>query len=218
MVRLHISHPAGLRTFAGRELDSEGALMTFSGPQTSFEVIARELAEPLLHYLERYVGDRAVADDLRQETLLRVARGLASFDGRSAVKTWVFSIATRVAAEYFRDPGRRTQIVEMDEIAEPADPGQAIDERVVVGEMTACIREVIDSLPELYRAPLILHDLENLTAAQIADICECSVSAVKIRIHRARSRLRDALSKQCDFYRGDGGEFRCDRKTTTPST
>jgi len=125
--------------------------------------------------------------DLRQETLLRVARELASFEGRSAVKTWVFSIATRIAAEYFRDPGRRTQIVDMDEVGEPADPGQTIDDRVVVGEMTGCIREVIDSLPEIYRAPLILHDLENLTVAQTADICECSVSAVKIRIHRART-------------------------------
>lgn len=190
--------------------------MTSGGPQPSFEETARELAEPLLRYLERYVGDRAVAEDLRQETLLRAARGFASFEGRSAVKTWVFSIATRVAAEYFRDPGRRTQIVDMNEVAEPADPGQTIDERVVVGEMTACIRGVIDSLPEIYRAPLILHDLEDLTAAQIADICECSVAAVKIRLHRARTRLREALRKQCDFYREDDGEFRCDRKTTTP--
>ncbi len=192
--------------------------MTFGGPQLTFEETARELAEPLLHYLERYVGDRAVAEDLRQETLLRVARGLASFEGRSTVKTWVYSIATRVAAEYFRDPARRAQIVDMDEVGEPADPGQTIDERVVVGEMTACIREVIDSLPEIYRAPLILHDLENLTAAQTADICECSVSAVKIRVHRARNRLRKALRNQCDFYRGDDGELRCDRKTTTSPT
>lgn len=192
--------------------------MTSNGPQLSFEETARELAEPLLHYLERYVGDRAVAEDLRQETLLRVARGLASFEGRSAVKTWVFSIATRVAAEYLRDPAKRTRILDMEEIAEPADPSQTIDNRVVVGEMTACIREVIDSLPEIYRAPLILHDLEDLTAAQTADICECSVSAVKIRIHRARTRLREKLRQQCDFYRGDEGEFRCDRKTTTPPT
>lgn len=190
--------------------------MTLAAQQLSFEQIARELAEPVLHYLERYVGDHAVAEDLRQETLLRVSRGLASFEGRSAVKTWVFAIATRVAAEYFRDPGRRAHIVDMDEVAEPADPSQTIDERVVVGEMTACLREVIDSLPDIYRAPLVLHDLEDLTAAQTADVCECSVSAVKIRLHRARTRLREALRKQCDFYRGDDGEFRCDRKAATP--
>jgi len=190
--------------------------MTFGEPQLSFEETAQELAEPLLHYLERYVGDHAIAEDLRQETLLRVARGLATFEGRSAVKTWVFSIATRVAAEYFRDPNRRTHIVDMDEVAEPADPSPTMDDRVVVGEMTACIREVIDSLPEIYRAPLLLHDLENLTAAQTAAICECSVDAVKIRIHRARTRLREALKKQCDFYRGDDGELRCDRKPADP--
>ena len=180
--------------------------------QAAFEDIARELAQPLLRYLERYVGERATAEDLRQETLTRMSRGLSSFAGRSSVKTWAFAIASRVAADYLRRPERRLRIVELSDAAEPVDPDRALDERMVIGEMNECIRQVIDSLPETYRAALILHDLEGLSAEQTAEICECSLATAKIRIHRARLRLKAALEGQCEFYRDQDNVFRCDRK------
>lgn len=180
--------------------------------QPAFKDVARDLAQPLLRYLERYVGDRVVAEELRQETLMRMNKGLASFAGRSSIKTWAFSIASRVAADYLRHPDRRTRIVELDESPEPIDTDRAIDEQMVVGEMNECIRNVIDSLPDTYRAALIMHDLEGLSAEQTAEICECSVASAKIRIHRARLRLKEALTKQCEFYRDEDTVFRCDRK------
>jgi len=154
-----------------------------------------------------------VADDLLQETLIRIARGLPDFAGRASVKTWALSIATRVAADYFRTPDRRVHIVEVDEAADLADTEHMIDERIVVDEMNACIRQVIDSLPDDYRAALVLHDLEGLNAHQVAEICGCSLATAKIRIHRARHRLRGALRRQCEFYRDGDDVFRCDRKT-----
>ncbi len=87
-----------------------------------------------------------------------------------------------------------------------------VDERLVVDEMNAGAREVIGSLPEDYRAALVLHDLEGLSAAQTAKVCGCSVPTAKIRIHRARVRLREALQGQCDFYRDRANVLRCDRK------
>lgn len=180
--------------------------------QAAFRDIADELAQPLLRYLQRYVGERAVAEELSQETLLRMHRGLASFAGRSSLKTWAFAIANRVAADYLRQPERRTRIVELDEVDEPVDPDRALDEQLVVGQMNDCIRGVIDSLPDSYRAALILHDLEGLCAEQTAEICDCSVATAKIRIHRARLRLKDALTQQCQFYRDQDSVFRCDRK------
>lgn len=180
--------------------------------QPVFEDLARELATPIVRYLERYVGDRAVAEELSQETLLRMHKGLRTFAGRSSIKTWAFSVAGRVAADYLRHPGRKTHVVELDEAAEVADPGREIDERLIVDEMNQCVRQVIDSLPDGYRAALILHDLEGLSAEQTAEICDCSVAAAKIRIHRARLRLKEALKGQCEFYRDPDNVFRCDRK------
>jgi RNA polymerase sigma-70 factor (ECF subfamily) len=153
-----------------------------------------------------------VADDLLQETLIRIARGLPAFAGRASVKTWAFSIATRVAADYFRTPNRRIHVVEVDETTDLPDTDRAIDEQVVVDEMNGCVRQVIDSLPEDYRVALVLHDLEGVNAQQVAEICGCSLATAKIRIHRARNRLRGALQQQCEFYRDGDDVFRCDRK------
>ncbi len=180
--------------------------------ERSFDALARELSPLLLRYLRRCVGDQTVAEDLLQETLIRIAKGLPEFAGRASVKTWAFSIATRVAADHFRAPGRRVKIVDVDEAAELPDPDRALDERVVVDEMNACVRQVIDSLPEDYRAALVLHDLEGLNAEQVSEICGCSLATAKIRIHRARDRLRKALQQECEFYRDGDDVLRCERK------
>jgi RNA polymerase sigma-70 factor (ECF subfamily) len=178
----------------------------------SFEKLAAELSPLLARYLQRYVGDKSAAEDLLQETLIRMASGLPEFEARASAKTWAFSIATNVAADYVRKPSQRVRIVELDEAGEMVDDERAADERIVVHEMNACIRQVIDSLPEDYRSAMVLHDLEGLTAQQIAEICQASLPTVKIRIHRARGRLKAALQKQCYFYHDGDDVFRCDRK------
>ncbi len=178
----------------------------------SFETIARELSPQLLRYLRRLVRDDAAAEDVLQETLIRVARSMGSFEGRSSMKTWAFSIATRAAADHFRT---RMSGAEMDhaiDLEGVAADDAAIDERLVIDEMNACVRHVIESLPPDYRAAMVLHDLEGLTAEQTAQVCGCSVATAKIRIHRARERLRKALGRQCDFYVDSANVLRCDRK------
>jgi len=179
----------------------------------SFEDVAETLSGPLLRYLERMIGNRATADDLLQETLLRIARGLPNFEGRSSVKTWVFSIATRGASDHFRRPDTRARIVDVDEVQDLSDSELDVGGRLVIDEMNSCVRDVIDSLPEDYRAALVLHDLEGLTAAATAEASGCSLATAKIRIHRARARLRKALESECNFYRDEEDVFRCDRKS-----
>lgn len=186
--------------------------MESSNNQASIHAVLGEVAGPVLRYLERYVGDHAVAEDLRQETLARIATGFSAFAGRSSIKTWAISIANRVAADYFRHPDRRTRIVELTEALEPEDPALEIGDRAIEYEMNACVRQVIDSLPETFRSALILHDLEELGVAETARICECTLATAKIRIHRARQRLKEALQKECVFYRDGESVYRCDRK------
>ncbi len=178
----------------------------------SFARVADELSGPLLRYLARYVGDRQLAEDLLQETLIRIARGLPGFEQRSNLTTWAFSIATRVAADHYRQPANRMAIVDIADASEPPAAEGAADERLVIDEMNACVRQVIDSLPEDYRAALVLHDLEGMTAAQAAEISGCTVATAKMRIHRARARLAEALERECEFYRDGENVYRCDRK------
>lgn len=181
-------------------------------PAIPLEKLTQELSPALRRYLRRLVGDEAAADDLLQETLLRIGRGLSSFQGRSAVRTWVFAIATNVATDHLRRPEQRRRVVDIGEAGGVPDAAPGVDERIVVDEMSACVRQVIDSLPDDHRAALVLHDLEGLTAAETAEACGCSLATAKIRIHRARERLKAALQRQCEFYADRNNVLRCDRK------
>lgn len=179
----------------------------------AFAKIAEELTPSLLRYLSRYIGHQDLAEDLLQETLLRISRALPGFQGRAELKTWALAIATRVAADHFRQPANRVSIVEMVEPPDVADSDRPIDQQLVIDEMNSCVRLVIDSLPEDYRAALVLHDIEGLTADQTSEITGCSLATAKMRIHRARRRLATALERECDFYRDGENVFRCDRKS-----
>ena len=171
-----------------------------------------ELGKPVTSYLRRYCGDDQLAQDLAQETLIRVVRSLPEFHGRSSLKTWAFSIANRVAGDHYRRKARSLSEVSFDDDMEFVDDTPEVEQRIIIDEMNACVREVIDTLPEAYRAALILRDLEGLSVAEVAEVSECSLATAKIRIHRARKRLEEALGKTCEFYSDADDVLRCDRK------
>lgn len=202
-----------IRRSAGRPLPPP-AVIDMSDTHEVFAdlTLTSELIAALRGYLRRYVGNDAIAEDLVQETLLRASRGLDGYRGLASPKTWLFTIASRAAADYFRDPARTVAIAGFDEHDEPSDGAMAVDERMVIDEMSSCVRQVIDSLPASYRSALLLHDFEGLSAIEIAETLDCSVATAKIRIHRARSRLREAMHQSCDFYRDSSDTFRCERK------
>jgi len=180
-----------------------------------FESLASELTLPLTGYLRKMVGNAADADDLLQETLMRIARGLPHFESRSSPKTWAFRIATNVAIDFMRKTGR-VELMEFDESCRLAEGDLATErddeDRLVLAEMNACVREVIDSLPPEYGAVLVLFNLEGRSVAEVAEICGISVSLAKVRIHRGKGRLKKALDRECVFYETTEGNLRCDRK------
>jgi RNA polymerase sigma-70 factor (ECF subfamily) len=183
-----------------------------AGETVSFEEVAGTLRAPILRYLRRFVGDAAVAEDVSQETLVRISKGLSDFEGRSSIKTWAFKIATHTALDHLRRSKRGVTLLEVDDLSTVAAPGVEMGERLVIDEMNACLREEIDRLPESYRAAILLHDLEGLSAAETAEIVGCSLATAKVRVHRARARLKQALLGDCNFYRDREQVFRCERK------
>lgn len=180
-----------------------------SVPELDFDRLAREYSPALRRFLERQIGNAATAEDLLQETLLRVARGLDGFEGHASPKTWLFAIATNVVTDWLRQPAHRQQIVDIDAATDLDDGSVAIERRLEFDEMNRCVREVIDSLPPDYCTALILHDLEGMDGEQTARVMGVSVGAAKVRIHRARARLKAALEQSCGFYRDSDSVFRC---------
>jgi len=86
------------------------------------------------------------------------------------------------------------------------------DQTVIRKEMSECIREFIDKLPSDYKTVILLSDLEGFENKEIADILQVSLDTVKIRLHRARAKLKEILNEGCDFYHNEQNVFACDRK------
>jgi len=79
--------------------------------------------------------------------------------------------------------------------------------------MSACIREFVDYLPESYKMVMVLSEMEGFKNPEIAAILGVSLDTVKIRLHRAREKLRNDLKEGCSFYRDESTGLACDRKT-----
>jgi len=85
-------------------------------------------------------------------------------------------------------------------------------------EMSECVETFLDDLPGAYRTVILMHDLEGLTNPEIARMLGVSREAVKIRLHRARRKLRAALQGACDFAHDDRGVFVYERSPSEPGT
>jgi RNA polymerase sigma-70 factor (ECF subfamily) len=184
-----------------------------------FEEIYDEYNRPIYRYLLRLTENEAEAEDLTQEAFVRVHRGLPGFRGDSSVKTWLYRIASNV----FLDHTRRASTKQA-RVTEAFDDSVGIDtdwadedaprpEKVAEqSEMSACVQEHVEALPESYKTVLVLHDDEGLKVREIADVLGCSEATAKIRLHRAREKLRASLDAGCDFSRDEQDVFVCERK------
>ena len=185
-----------------------------------FQDIFNDFNEKIRRYLARLVGE-ADSEDVTQEVFLRVNDGLKDFRGDSSLSTWIYRIATNAAMDFRRkslarpqeqaaDRGLNGNPASEEEIA--LDPGASPDSQLIRKEMNDCIKGVVDGLPENYRTVLILNDLEELKNNEIAEVLNISLETVKIRLHRARARLKKELEHRCTFYKDERNELACDRK------
>lgn len=182
-----------------------------------FQRIHDSFRPRVLRYLTRLVGERD-AEDLAQTVMLRVNSGLAQFRHGSSLSTWIYRIATNAAMDKLRSPVREQVLedgLDLDERDVPLDARTPSVEAIAIRtEMSECIREFIDHLPERYRTVMVLSEMEGFKNAEIAAILGVSLDTVKIRLHRAREKLRDDLQQGCSFDRDENTGLACDRKSS----
>ena len=178
-----------------------------------FDRIYAEHHARILRYLTRMVGAQD-AEDLAQEVFIRAARSYDDFRHEAKIETWLYRIAAHVAVDRLRGTASRRETLLGQELDEVAADGQesvsSLEEKTLRRAANECIRNVIYGLPENYRTPLILSELEGFTNREIAEILDVSLDTVKIRLHRAKEQLRKALLDACQFSRDERNELTCD--------
>ncbi len=163
-------------------------------------------------YLDRLAGADE-AGDMTQEVFAKVSRALPRFRGDSSVSTWIYRIATNIAYDRLRrSSSQQTAEVPIEADAPVKDPSPGIEQQLVRREMIDCVDRFIDRLPPNYRSVVVLSEQEGLTNQEIAEALRLTLDTVKIRLHRARTRLRKELGEGCDFYRDERNELACDPK------
>jgi RNA polymerase sigma-70 factor (ECF subfamily) len=162
------------------------------GDPAAMERVLSALAPTLQRFARRLCGDGPDVDDTVQDAMLQIARKLSEFEGRSSLTSWSYAVARSACSHRRRGLKNRPPVADdmADErvSAEPSPESIASD-----AELTRALREVLDGLPEDYREVIVLRDVEGLTAPEAAEAIGLSVDALKSRLHRARSALRDAL-------------------------
>lgn len=178
----------------------------------------------LLRYLTRLVG-AAEAEDLTQQVLLKLSENLGQFRGDSSVSTWIYRIATNAVLDQLRRARAQplqglacaatTADSDSDSDAEDAWAEASlpsVETGVIRQEMSQCVRDFVERLPDNYKSVIVLSELEGFKNSEIAEILGISLDTVKIRLHRAREKLRQDLATGCSFHRDERNEFACDRK------
>jgi len=172
----------------------------------------------ILRYLKRFLPETQ-AEDLAQEVFIKADKGLKHFRGDASTKTWLYRIATNTLRDFLRSKSHRVDDAiiqisnhELEQYKDSLSEDFSIEQDTIRDEMNACIREFILRLPENYSTVLVLSDLEGYTNQEVADILTLSLETVKIRLHRARARLKEELSQGCDFSLNSSNTLECQRK------
>ena len=149
----------------------------------------------------RLLRDRDEAADVTQEVFVRVLRSVNGFRGDAAFGTWLHRVTVNAALSAMRKRSRRPLLGTSDSLGAPgsaygdqADPSPGPAERAERSELLARAEAAVAALPESARVIVVLRDVEGLSTAEVAAATGLTESAVKVRLFRARERLRAALS------------------------
>lgn len=190
--------------------------------ECEFAAIYSKYYQKIVQYLSRTIGPNE-AEDVAQDVFNKIYINLSGFKEKSKLSAWIYRIATNTAIDRLRSSAYKhsdknasfdeaKDLFGKNELNEYRQP--TIDQSLIHKEMGGCIREYIDNLPPNYRTAILMSDIEGMSNQEIADVLGISLGNAKIRLHRARAKLKEALKAGCDFYHDGQDNLNCDRKQT----
>jgi RNA polymerase sigma-70 factor (ECF subfamily) len=189
-----------------------------AGDEEAFMLLVDRYSGSLLRLAQTFVRDRAVAEEVVQETWLGVLRGIDRFEGRSSLKTWLYRILTNTAKTRGVRESRSLPFSALggDEDGATVDPDRFQDadgrhpghwrsfpaswdtvpeDRLLGAETQDVIRRAVEALPESQRIVISLRDIEGWSSEEVRNVLELSETNQRVLLHRARARVRRALEE-----------------------
>jgi RNA polymerase sigma-70 factor, ECF subfamily len=194
------------------EADGELLLRLRSGDERAFVSLVQRYQEQMLRLATSFVPNQAVAEEVVQDTWLALLRGLDRFEGRSSLKTWLFSILVNQARTTGTKEHRSVPVPDPEPAVDPArfdaagswaDPPEhwveAAEGRLEAGKLADRLRALIDELPARQRQVVLLRDVDELSSEEVCSVLAISDGNQRVLLHRGRSRLRQLFE---DEFRG----------------
>lgn len=177
------------------QTDAHLVALAQGGDRNALDALLRNHLGSMHRFARRMCGDADRAQDVVQDALVNVVRGLDGFRGDSAFSSWLFMVVRRACLRSVRRKSH--QPAHMDNLDGPtqhAAEGPLPSDHAAAREMTRVLEAALLQLPPRAREVILLRDVEGLSARDVADSLGLEVPAVKSRLHRARAQLRDAVS------------------------
>lgn len=205
-------------TLGGPELasdpasDSSVVTEVLSGRPERFEVLMRRYNERLFRTARAILREDAEAEDAVQQAYLNAYEHLDGFDGRATFGAWLTRITVNEALKRRRKQARARPVAVVPETPAPGEPEpeRAADR----ARLRGLLERTVDGLPESYRLVLVLRDVQELSTREAARSLDISEEAVRVRLHRARRALREAIELETEGTLPDLFGFagsRCER-------
>jgi RNA polymerase sigma-70 factor, ECF subfamily len=191
------------------ESDAELLRKLRVGDEQAFVALVERYNGSMLQIASSFVPSRAVAEEVVQDTWLAVLRGLSGFEGRSSLRTWLFSILVNRA----RSTGTREQrsipmadagpVVDASRfgpdgrwVSPPEHWVEEAEDRLASGKIAALLRSAMNDLPVRQREVVMLRDVEGMSSEEVCDVLAISEGNQRVLLHRGRSKLRQVLETE----------------------
>ena len=173
------------------------------GDQTAFNLLVWRWEKPLFNFTYKYVGDAHLAQDLVQETFIRVLRSIHGYEHRAAFSTWLYRIAINLCKDHFRK--KRPPMVSLHDYYTTssgdrvyvqdrvADEGARSDEALAASRRQELVRRLLAGLPDRQRIVILMKEYQGLTFREIAEILEVPEGTVKARLYNGLRAMRKQI-------------------------
>lgn len=182
-----------------QKLSDEDVINKFQqGDLVAFDVVVARYKEQLINYVYTFVGDKSDAEDIVQDTFVKVYRFKQSYKNIARFSTWIYTVAGNMAKSELRKR-KRQQLYSISSLSNGDKEFEAVETRINADDMTDSsvkkdlIKRAIATLPEHYQKVIRMREIENLSYEEIAAQTKLPIGTVRSRINRARIRLQNKL-------------------------